>query len=127
MQKLYKSPSWLLPSFSRFHVCCLLFSSVCWTRVADPFRYSQVILEETSKTSPCKMARYMHDGGEKHPSRSSVHVLDGVHRDSAWGRQDAKSIHISPELFEKIYLNPMSAVKGMWPPPNSSTQALAVR
>ena len=57
----------------------------------------------------------MHDGGEKPHSRSSVHVFHDLHRrDSQWSRRaDGKSIHISPELFEKIYLNPMSTGRGM--------------
>ena len=59
------------------------------------------------------MSRYINDTGEKAPSRGSVHVYNDMHRDSAWGRNgDGKSIHISPELFEKMYLNPMSTVKG---------------
>ena len=57
----------------------------------------------------------MQDNGEKPQSRSSVHVFNDFHRrNSEWSRKgDAKSIHISPELFEKIYLNPMSSVRGM--------------
>ena len=60
------------------------------------------------------MSRYIHDSGEKPASRSSEHVFNELHgRESAWRRRgDAKSINISPELFEKIYLNPMSSMKG---------------